>query len=143
MLDQKDEMIVAELQADAWLSYVQLGGRINLSPSATQRRVERLKRQGIIQGANAVIAPEVSQRNLRIYMFLDLENDNAEALADLQQDLRKFPGFVEACVTIGATDVVVTLDCLNIEEYQAWSMSTINDNLNIRHCTTMINLKRL
>ena len=54
-MDQFDEKILHELRRDGRMSHTELGRRIGLSPSATQRRVQELERRGIITGYRAVI----------------------------------------------------------------------------------------
>ncbi|NGN70055.1 Lrp/AsnC family transcriptional regulator [Streptomyces sp. A7024] len=56
-LDDLDWSILRELQADARLSYAQLGRRVNLSPPAVAERVRRLEREGVITGYGARIEP--------------------------------------------------------------------------------------
>ncbi|MEX0298907.1 MAG: Lrp/AsnC family transcriptional regulator [Kordiimonas sp.] len=143
LTDLLDKKIVSELCSDAWLTYVELGDRIGLSASATQRRVERLKKTGVIIGATAKLSKQHTNRPLRIFLLLELVSDSKKDLEVLRQQLRGFAGFREAQVTIGATDVVVTLDCEDMEEFQSWSMTVLNGNSNVRHCTTLVNLMDL
>lgn len=142
-MDALDRKILAQVQSDAWLSYVALGRRIGLSASATQRRVERLKRDGVIQGAIAIVADEYSDRNLKIFLLLELVSDTKHELDRLGALLRQFDGFRNAYVTIGATDVVVELDCVSMQEFQDWSMTALNGAANVKHCVTLVNLKSL
>lgn len=143
MRDSLDRKLVAELLKDAWQTYVSLGDKVGLSASAVQRRVERLKRQGVLKGARAVVSEEANARPLKIFLLLELVGDTKADLDRLSALLRGFAGFANAYVTIGATDVVVELDCQSMEEFQTWSMSALNGDANVRHCTTLVNLKRL
>ncbi|MEV6104175.1 Lrp/AsnC family transcriptional regulator [Streptomyces sp. NPDC051940] len=69
-LDELDWRLLAELQADARLSYAQLGRRVNLSPPAVAERVRRLERDGVITGYEAkVSAGRVGQP---VSMFVQL-----------------------------------------------------------------------
>jgi Lrp/AsnC family leucine-responsive transcriptional regulator len=55
-LDAIDWRILRELQADARLSYKELGRRINLSAPAAAERVRRLEDGGVITGYRAQVA---------------------------------------------------------------------------------------
>lgn len=57
-LDQTDWAILRELQADARISYAELGRRVGLSSPAVQERVRRLESAGVIKGYHADIDPE-------------------------------------------------------------------------------------
>ena len=48
-LDRTDQAILRALQRDASISNVALAAKVNLSPPACLRRVERLKRSGLIR----------------------------------------------------------------------------------------------
>jgi Lrp/AsnC family leucine-responsive transcriptional regulator len=57
-LDEIDWCVLRELQADARLSYSELGRRVGLSPPAVTERVRRLEETGVIAGYRAVVDPE-------------------------------------------------------------------------------------
>lgn len=56
-LDSTDWAILRELQADARLSYNELGRRVRLSPPAVAERVRRLEDSGVITGYQARVDP--------------------------------------------------------------------------------------
>jgi Lrp/AsnC family leucine-responsive transcriptional regulator len=56
-LDDTDWRILHELQADARLSFNELGRRVSLSPPAVAERVRRLEEAGIIAGYQARVDP--------------------------------------------------------------------------------------
>jgi Lrp/AsnC family leucine-responsive transcriptional regulator len=55
LLDQINRRLLAELQADARLTMVELGRRVNLSPPAVAERIQRLERAGVIAGYRAIV----------------------------------------------------------------------------------------
>ena len=56
-IDDIGWMILRELQADARLSYRELGRRVGLTPPAVAERVRRLEREGVIAGYHAEVDP--------------------------------------------------------------------------------------
>ena len=50
ILDPLDERILAELTANARIAHAELGLKVNLSRNAVRQRIERLERDGAIQG---------------------------------------------------------------------------------------------
>ena len=57
-LDATDWRILEELQADARLSYNELGRRVSLSPPAVAERVRRLEEAGVIAGYRLDLDPK-------------------------------------------------------------------------------------
>jgi len=55
-LDPKDKILVAALRNNARESIVSLARRVGLSRSATQDRLQRLERRGVIRGYTVVLA---------------------------------------------------------------------------------------
>jgi Lrp/AsnC family transcriptional regulator, leucine-responsive regulatory protein len=56
-LDDANRRLLAELQADARLSFAELGRRVGLSSPAVAERVGRLEETGVIKGYRAEIDP--------------------------------------------------------------------------------------
>ncbi|BAL88433.1 putative AsnC-family transcriptional regulator [Actinoplanes missouriensis 431] len=56
-LDPLDWQLIKELQADARLSFKELGRRVSLSPPAVAERVRRLEEAGVIVGYAARVDP--------------------------------------------------------------------------------------
>jgi len=58
LLDDTGWRLLAALQADARLSFSELGRRVGLSPPAAAERVRRLEDAGVITGYRALVDPE-------------------------------------------------------------------------------------
>lgn len=96
-LGQMDEMawkILAQLQADARLSFSELGRRIGLSTPATAERVRRLEDQGVILGYRAMVDPE--RVGLSVGAFIRIRLAGPESLArKLTEALERMPEVLE------------------------------------------------
>lgn len=78
-LDPISWRILAELQADARLSYAEVGRRVGLSTPAAAERVRRLEESGIITGYTARINPE--RIGLTVGAFIRVRLSGSEAQA--------------------------------------------------------------
>lgn len=63
-MDAMDWALLAELQADARLSYSELSRRVHLSAPAVAERVRRLEETGVIAGYHARIDPALAGRQV-------------------------------------------------------------------------------
>lgn len=78
-IDEKDWILLELLQADARLSYAELGRRANLSPPAVVERMKRLEDAGVILGYHAEVAPR--SVGLPMSVFLEVVVKRADYAA--------------------------------------------------------------
>ena len=142
-LDDKDLEILRCLQNDAWITHAELGEHVHLSASAVQRRIRKLRKEGVITGAKATIDPGRIGQALRVYLMLELHSDSAESLETFRQDLAAHPEITRVDLLSGKFDIIVVLDCRDMENFTDIAMTTINRNENVRHCWTLMKLKTL
>jgi len=142
-LDEKDRDIADLLRQDAWMTHVQIGERVNLSPSAVQRRVERMRSAGAITGARASVSPKMLGRKIRIYVLIELHDDSGPSLDAIVRDLRAFPEIAEVDLLAGIYDLILAADFSDMESFADFAMEKLNTNKNIRHCHTLTRLKNL
>lgn len=142
-LDDKDLEILRLLQEDAWITHTALGEIVHLSTSAVQRRIRRLRNEGVITGARATVDASKTGQGLRVYLLLELHDDSAESLKAFAKELAAYPEI--ACIDLlsGKFDVIVMLNCRDMESFTDIAMKTINQNSNVRHCWTLMKLKSL
>ena len=69
-LDDTDWQILHLLQADARLSYREIGRRVSLSTPAVTERVRKLEEAGIIRGYRAVVHPPALGHTITAFMQL-------------------------------------------------------------------------
>ena len=142
-LDDKDLRILDLLSEDAWLTHAEIGDEVHLSVSAIQRRVKRLRENGILTGAKASVDRAGMRNSLRLYLLLELRNDSREALDSLSTKLKKHTLVTEVSLLAGKFDVIVIVDCDCMETFTDFAMHAINENENVRHCWTLTRLKEL
>lgn len=142
-LDARDRQLLDALEADAWLSYADLGKRIHLSASATQRRVERLIASGMILGARARLAPEATRRPVRAFVLIEMKDETTPALRSFAKSLAKHPEIVEANYVTGSVDVVLTVQTETMDTYATLTAKLLNDNPAVRRFQTLAVLRPL
>tara|TARA_R110001606_G_scaffold286065_1_gene434393 strand:+ start:749 stop:1255 length:507 start_codon:yes stop_codon:yes gene_type:complete len=103
-LDRIDKRILKLLQNDATLSNVALAERVNLSPAACLRRVERLKRDGVISRVVAHLDPEQLQAGMVVLIGVVLDRSTPESFAAFEEAAQKVSGCMECHVVTGEFD---------------------------------------
>ena len=142
-LDDKDLEILRQLQDDAWITHTALGEIVHLSASAVQRRIRRMRNEGVITGARATVDATKTGHGLRVYLLLELHDDGAESLENLESELAAYPEVTRIDLLSGKFDIIVMLDCRDMDSFTDIAMATINRNSNVRHCWTLVKLKTL
>lgn len=115
-LDERDRSILDELESDAWLGYTALAKRVNLSASATQRRVERLIASGMILGARARLAPEATRRPVRMFVLVSLVDESQATLRAFAKSVEKNSHVTTATYVAGEPDIVLTVQAATMED---------------------------
>lgn len=108
-LDRFDIAILRLLQADASISNVALAEKVNLSPPACLRRVERLKQIGLIKGIVALLNPEALNAGLVVLIGVVLDRSTPGSFEDFEAAVQKISGCMECQVVTGEFDYILKI----------------------------------
>ncbi len=139
-MDDRDRRILEELQADAWISYAELAGRIHLSASAVQRRVEKLIAGGMLLGAHAQVADD---RQTLIYLMVELRDDARGTVRGFTESMRASKLVASAHYVTGEADVVLTLRVSGIPEYARFVEQRLTGDARVRRFRTLTSIRQL
>ncbi|CAH0446625.1 Leucine-responsive regulatory protein [Ralstonia syzygii subsp. syzygii] len=116
-LDRTDRAILKWLQRDALISNVALAEKVNLSPPACLRRVERLKALGCIQGVVALLDPKALDLGTLVMIGVVLDRSTPESFADFEKAVQKVPGCLECHVATGEFDYFMLVRTRDNDSY--------------------------
>ena len=88
-LDRTDRAILRALQRDASVSNVALAAKVNLSPPACLRRVERLRTLGFIRGTVALLSPKALDCGMLVMIGVVLDRSTPESFSDFEKAVQK------------------------------------------------------
>lgn len=142
-LDELDRKIVAALARDAWLTFVALADIVGLSPSAAQRRVERLIAKGAIKGARAIVAPAALGKPLLLYVLVQLKDESEVVIARFAKRIGAWPDLVEAHYVAGVADIVLVLQTASMERFAAFADEYLNGDAAVSRYKTLTCLRSL
>ncbi|MEW6100017.1 MAG: Lrp/AsnC family transcriptional regulator [Pseudomonadota bacterium] len=146
-LDAIDRRILRALQADGRMTYDQLAGEVNLSPSATLRRVRRLEELGAIAGYMAIVPPERVGLGLTAYINVRLEK-HTETHKRNPMDLfraavQTWPEVVECVALTGEMDYLLRVVVEDMAHYSRFIMDTLLKHPSVEDCKTSFVLDRV
>lgn len=146
-LDAIDRRILCALQADGRMVYDALAAQVNLSPSATLRRVKRLEESGVIAGYVALVSPERVGLGLTAYLNVRLEK-HSEVHKRTPMDLfraavQTWPEVVECAALTGEMDFLLRVVVQDMAHYSRFIMDTLLKHPSVEDCKTSFVLDRV
>lgn len=139
-LDRFDRELLAIVQKDAELTTAELGERVGLSPSAVQRRLKRLRADGVITSYVATVDPAKIGHPGFFVVGLEVDRERPEILARLRAWLSAEDAVQQVYYVTGAWDFVVIMTAPNVQAYDALVTRLLAENPNVRRFTTNVAL---
>jgi len=103
-LDRTDKAILRALQRDASISNVALAATVHLSPPACLRRVDRLKRAGLIRATVALLDAQALGAGMVVIIGVVLDRSTPESFAAFEKAAAKISGCMECHEVTGEFD---------------------------------------
>jgi Lrp/AsnC family leucine-responsive transcriptional regulator len=143
VLDELDRKILALVQQDARQPAETIGAGIGLSASAVQRRLARLREQGVITAEVAIVDPRSVGRSLTMIVDIEVERERPELIAALKRWIAGEPAIQEAWYVTGDGDFVLVVTARDVEDYDALMQKLVSENANVRRFRTRVALGTL
>lgn len=118
-LDSFDRQILARLQHSTQRKAEHIGSEIGLSASAVQRRIKRLREQGVIQAEVALLDRAQVSRAITLLAGVEIARDNYPALAAFRQWVAAEPAVQQAYYVTGQNDLVLVVLADDMPAYDA------------------------
>jgi len=142
-LDKFDRRILAIVQRDARRSAETIGADIGLSASAVQRRMARLREDGVIVAEVALVDPRSVDRRLTVIADLEVERERPELLTSLRQWIAAEPAIQQAWYVTGDSDYVLVVTARDVGDYDALMQRLVTANANVKRFRTRVALDTL
>jgi Lrp/AsnC family leucine-responsive transcriptional regulator len=120
-VDPLDRKLLNLLQADSRITSEELGERLNLSPSAVSRRIQRLRRDGSIAAEVVVLGEKLRARLTSAIVNVQLDRHHPAQSDELRRALRASPN-VQLCLDVtGTSDVLLVVCVSDMEHFNAFT----------------------
>jgi DNA-binding Lrp family transcriptional regulator len=114
VLDPQDERILSELRSNAKISHAELGLRVNLSRNAVRQRIERMERDGAIQGYT-ILTGEGRKPSLPISAIIFVYRRDRMRGDDVVKGLKDIAEVTMCEVMSGEFDLMVRIEAAHPE----------------------------
>ncbi|MBQ1540878.1 MAG: Lrp/AsnC family transcriptional regulator [Caulobacteraceae bacterium] len=139
-LDKLDRRLLNLMQEDAGRTAEVLSAEIGLSASAVQRRLRRMREEGVIAREIAVVDPRKVGRPTFFIVSLQIERERPELLAQLRKWLSEQEHVQQAFYVTGEADFILVVSVPDTESYDALMARLVSENPNVRRFTTNVAL---
>lgn len=116
-LDATDRRLLTVLQKRGRISNAELSERVNLSPSACHRRVQRLEEEGYIRDYVALVNPRKLGRTTTVYVEIKLSSQADEVLDAFEKGVQQVPEVLECHLMAGAADYLLKVVAEDAEDF--------------------------
>lgn len=116
-LDATDRALMRALQSHGRLSNAELGVRVNLSPSACHRRVQRLEKAGLIRDYVALADSRKLGRPALVFVEITLSGQADELLDAFEREVALIPDVLECHLMAGQADYLLKVVARDADDF--------------------------
>ncbi len=142
-MDEKDIDILRLVQSNARLTAETISQDVGLSPPAVQKRLKKLRKEGVIEREIAVLSPAKLGREMTIIVEVQLERENRAQLDAFKRKMRTAPCVQQCYYTTGEADFLLILTLRDIKEYEEFTQTYFFDETNISRFKTSVVMDRV
>lgn len=135
-IDPLDRKILAALQRDGRIPFVELARKFHVASGTIHLRVEKLKEMGIIQGSKILISAKALGHNVCCFIGINLKSANDYKI--VLANLKMFDEVVEAYYTTGNHSLFIKVMTKSIDELHIFLITKLQNIKEIRSTETLM-----
>lgn len=139
-LDAFDVKLLGLVQDDSRISQAELGGKVNLSTAAVNRRLKRLVAAGVIQRFGAVLSPVHLGHPLTIVTLVETESERIDLLDAMKRSFSNCPQVQQCYYVTGEWDFVVIFIVRSMAEYTALTRQLFFMSNNVKQFKSLVSM---
>ncbi len=124
-LDRIDRRILAHVQDDGRMSNLKLAEAVALSPTAVLARVQRLTRDGFIQGYQAILNPQLLGARMLVFVEVLLDRTTPNVFEQFRAAAQVHPPILECHMVAGGFDYLLKIRVADMEAYRQFAGSVL------------------
>jgi Lrp/AsnC family leucine-responsive transcriptional regulator len=140
-MDDLDRKLLDAVQRDATKTTDELAEFLGSSPSSVQRRLKRLRKQGIIIAQTVIVQPRSVGQGMTFVVGIEIEQKRPDLYANLQTWILANDAVQQAYNVTGASDFVLIITAASHEGYEDIMNRMMADNSNIKKYITSVVLQ--
>lgn len=131
-LDHFDKKLLDQLQQNNKITAQELGNIVNLSTSAVQRRLERLRRDKIIEADISIISPAAIGYGIACVVNVSLHLGSSRVIDSFKELMSGCDEVMQCYYVTGGLDFVVIVNTNDMKHYEEFSKKYLMDNPDVK-----------
>ncbi|WP_050399767.1 Lrp/AsnC family transcriptional regulator [Bradyrhizobium embrapense] len=141
--DRIDARILQIVQKNNRLTSEAIGEIAGLSATAVQRRLKRLRSDGIIEGDVSIVSTKAVGRPIQMLVLVSLERERADIIDRFKKAIKSSIDIVSGFYVTGDADFALYITAKSMEDYEQFTRKFFYSNPDIKGVKTMVVLDRV
>ncbi|MEM6536768.1 MAG: Lrp/AsnC family transcriptional regulator [Pseudomonadota bacterium] len=142
-MDTLDKKLLKAIQRNNRRTTEDLAQELGASPAAVQRRLKRLREEGVIEADVSIVSSKAIDRDLLLLVQVTLERERVELISDFEKQMRSLPEVQQCYYVTGDHDYVLLVSAQNMDEYETFTQANFFTNKNIRRFHTTVVMRKI
>jgi Lrp/AsnC family leucine-responsive transcriptional regulator len=137
-LDRHDKLLLRLLQKNNRLTTEQLAVEVNLSQSAVQRRITKLRNEKVIEADVSILSPKAFGLEIICLVDVTLQEGNSKAIDNFKKAMIKCAEVSHCYYVTGSYDFVLVVNTRDMSHFEEFQKKNLLDNPNLKHFYTHV-----
>jgi Lrp/AsnC family transcriptional regulator, leucine-responsive regulatory protein len=137
-LDDFDRAILSRYQHDTRLTAQSIGEQIGLSAAAVQRRIKRMREEGVISGEIAQIDPSAVGLPVTVIVHVDIERETLHHIDAFKSAMQDRAEVQQCWYTTGLTDFILVVRVATMASYEQFTREALVSHDNVAKFTSYV-----
>jgi Lrp/AsnC family leucine-responsive transcriptional regulator len=138
LIDSFDRSILEIVQESNRVTSEKISEQVGLSPAAVQRRLKRMRDDGIIQADISVINSRKIGREMTFVVQVSLERERADLMHTFKKEMTSNKAVQQCYYVTGSSDFILIVTSFDMVEYDTFVHDNFLNNTNIRSFQTNV-----
>jgi Lrp/AsnC family leucine-responsive transcriptional regulator len=142
-LDDYDKVLLRLLQQNNRLTTEELSAKVNLSQSAVQRRITKLRNEKIIEADVSIVSASAVGVSVTCIVDVVLHEGSSKGIEKFKQAMRNCAEVAQCYYVTGTYDFVLIVNVKDMSHFETFSKKHLMDNPNLKHFYTHVVMDRV
>jgi Lrp/AsnC family transcriptional regulator, leucine-responsive regulatory protein len=138
IMDKYDLKLLRLLQKNNRLTTEELSREVNLSQSAVQRRITKLRAEKIIEADVSIISQKALGIGITCVVDVILHEGNSKAIDSFKAEMNKCTEVSLCYYVTGSYDFVLIVNTKDMVHFEEFQKTKLMDNPNLKHFYTHV-----